>query len=165
MGSAITRSGSRGRSRRRRRITHWRSTSGRYRAASVLAEDEQLGALYRLLTDLSMPHFGSTAFQTAPDSNLQRLALSFGDSAFHLAWAELTMGWLLKLCDTQLQAVASSEVFAVSEAARTDMANLARDTKRTLGSGRRCEVEEVDGRFLFRNFRRKPGGVPKRVML
>ena len=138
---------------------------GRYRAASVLAEDERLGPMYRLLTDLSMPHFGATALQTAPDSNLQKLALSFGDSAFHLAWAELTMGWLLVLCDTQLRVVASSGVITVSEAALGDIANLASDMKGALDSGRRCYVEEVEGRFLFHNFRRKPGGVPKRVML
>lgn len=138
---------------------------GRYRAASVLAEDERLGPLYRLLTDLSMPHFGSTAFQTGSDSNLQKLSLSFGDAAFHLGWAELIMGWLLVLCGAQLQTVAACDVIAVTEGPATEVANLAADARAALESGRRCYVEEVDGRFLFHNFRRKPGGVPRRLML
>jgi hypothetical protein len=138
---------------------------GRYRAASVLAEDERLGPLYRLLTDLSMPHFGSTAFLTGSDSNLQKLSLGFGDSAFHLGWAELITGWLLVLCDAQLQTVAAAEAVAVAEGSRTNIANLAGDARLALESGRRCYVEEVEGRFLFHNFRRKPGGVPKRLML
>ncbi len=138
---------------------------GRYRAASVLAEDERLGPLYRLLTDLSMPHFGSTAFQTGSDSNLQKLSLSFGDSAFHLGWAEMIMGWLLLLCEAQLQAVAAAEAIVVTGGSRTDIEDLAHDTKTALESGRRCYFEEVDGRFLFHSFRRKPGGVPKRLML
>ncbi len=138
---------------------------GRYRAGSVLAEDERLGTLYRLLTDLSMPHFGSTAFQAGADSSLQKLALGFGDQAFHLAWAELVIGWLLTLCDAQLQTVAAAVVLTVSETARTAVADTARDVSQALGSRRRCYVEEAGGRFLFQNFRRKPGGVPKRVML
>src|SRR3970282_1817313 len=67
----------------------------RFRAGSLLAQDQRLGTVYRLLTDLSMPHFGATALQTAPDSSLQRLAISFSDSSFHLGWAELIAGWLL----------------------------------------------------------------------
>lgn len=138
---------------------------GRYRAASVLAADERLGPLYRLLTDLSMPHFGSTAIQTGSDSNLQKLSLGFGDSAFHLGWAELIMGWLLVLCDAQLRTVAAAEATAVTQGSRTDIENLAHDTKASLESGRRCYVEEVEGCFLFHNFRRKPGGVPRRLIL
>ena len=138
---------------------------GRYRAASVLAEDERLGPLYRLLTDLSMPHFGSTAFQTGSDSNLQKLSLSFGDSAFHLGWAELSMGWLLMLCGAQLQTVVAAGPIVVTEGLSADIENLASDMKPAVEGDRRCYVEEAEGRFLFHNFRRKPGGVPRRLIL
>lgn len=137
---------------------------GRYRAASVLAEDERLGPLYRLLTDLSMPHFGSTALLTGPDSNLQRLSLGFGDSAFHLGWAELVMGWLLTLSEAQIQTGVSSRVILHDEAVQTSAYDLSRDVGLALNSSRRCYVEETDGRFLFHNFRRKPGGLPRRLM-
>ena len=45
---------------------------GRYRPGSARG-GRAAGHVYRLLTDLSMPHFGATALQVAPDSNLQKL--------------------------------------------------------------------------------------------
>jgi len=138
---------------------------GRYRAASVLAEDEQLGPLYRLLTDLSMPHFGSTALLTSPDSNLQKLSLAFADSAFHLGSAELVVGWLLTLSEAQTRTIITSRVFVADEAVQSSADGLSRDVRLALNSSRRCYVEETDGRFLFHNFRRKPGGMPRRLML
>ena len=138
---------------------------GRFRAGSALAEDERLGALFRLLGDLSMPHFGATAFQVAPDSNLQKISIAFGDCAFHLGWAELIGGWLLLLCDVQLTAVVSSGVFVVDHATLAVYQSYSREVASSLGNGRRCYVEEVDGRFLFHNFRRTASGSPKRVLL
>ena len=138
---------------------------GRFRAGSALAEDEGLGALYRLLSDLSMPHFGATALQVAPDSNLQKISIAFGDCAFHLGWAELIAGWLLLLCDVQLTAVVSSGVFAVDHATLAVYQSYARELASSLANGRRCYVEEVDGRFLFHNWRRTASGSPRRVLL
>ena len=138
---------------------------GRYRAASVLAEDESLGAIYRFLTDLSMPHFGSTALQTGPDSSLQKLAIMFGDTAFHLGWAQLISGWLLVLAASQTEAVESSGVITLPEDSRRESDALATATARLLSDFRRCRVEEVDGRFLLHNYRRTTSGQPKRVML
>src|SRR3990170_3565969 len=48
---------------------------GRFRAGAVLAQDERLGSAYRFLTDLTMPHFGSTLLQVGPDSGQQKLVL------------------------------------------------------------------------------------------
>ncbi|KKL68225.1 hypothetical protein LCGC14_2127120, partial [marine sediment metagenome] len=76
---------------------------GRYRAGSALAQDARLGSTYRFLTDLAMPHFGSTVLQTAPDSSQQKLALAFADNLFHLGWAELVTGWLLLLAGAQIE--------------------------------------------------------------
>ena len=138
---------------------------GRFRAGSILAQDQRLGAAYRLLTDLSMPHFGATALQTAPDSSLQRLALGFGDSSFHLGWAELVLGWLLTLADVQIETAISSGVFVVDDVVRSEHERLSRDIHTAVASPRRCHVEEADGRFLFHNFRRAASGAPKRVIL
>ncbi|MDO8614317.1 MAG: hypothetical protein Q7T33_01095 [Dehalococcoidia bacterium] len=138
---------------------------GRFRAGSALAEDERLGVIYRLFTDLSMPHFGSTALQTAPETSLQKLSLTFGDTAFHLGWAELNSGWLLTLAGAQLTTITASEVFAVDDAAISQAETLGRDIAATLASRRRCYVEDMAGRFLFHNFRRTGAGVPRRVLL
>jgi len=138
---------------------------GRFRAGAVLAEDERLSSVYRLLTDLSMPHFGATVLQVAADSNLQKLAISFGDSAFHLGWAELIAGWLLTLADIQLTTVVGSGVFTIDHATLAVYQSYSRETAVTLSNARRCYVEEIEGRFLFHNYRRTPAGSPKRVLL
>ena len=139
---------------------------GRFRAGSVLAEDARLGSTYRLLTDLSMPHFGTTTLQVAPDSSLQRLALTFGDSTFHLGWAELAFGWLLALADCQLETAVDSRLFAVGEETRGERERLSLDISAALANPRRCRAEEIeDGRYLVHNFRRRSSGVPRRVLL
>lgn len=138
---------------------------GRFRAGSALAEDPRLGAAYRLLTDLSMPHFGSTAFLVAPDSNLEKLSLAFADSTFHLGWAELVAGWLLALSAAQLETAASSGVFQIDEAFAAEGEGLSRDISQALADPRRCRAEEKEGRFLFHNFRRAPTGLARKVML
>jgi hypothetical protein len=138
---------------------------GRYRAGSVLAEDEEMGVFYRLLTDLSMPHFGSTAFLTGPESGPQRLTLAFADSAFHLGWAQLTLGWLLTLAGAQLRLVLDAAALSVADSDRREAEVVATTSRKVLADPQRCRVEEVDGRFLFHNFRRTASGQPKRVML
>ena len=138
---------------------------GRFRAGSALAQDERLGALYRLMSDLSMPHFGATAFQVAPDANLQKISIAFGDSAFHLGWTEVITGWLLLLCEVQLTTAISSGVFSVDHATLAVYQSYAREAASSLANGRRCYVEELEGRFLFHNWRRTASGSPKRVLL
>jgi hypothetical protein len=88
---------------------------GRYRAGSMLATDQRLGAVYRAVSDLSMPHFGVTLLQVALESDPQRVSIAFADSGFHLGWAELIVGWLLVLVRAQLEtAMAADAIFAVS---------------------------------------------------
>jgi hypothetical protein len=138
---------------------------GRYRAGSVLAEDEALAAVYRLLTDLSIPHFGSTALQVSPDSNLQKMSMAFADNAFHLGWAELTSGWLLLLAGSQLSLLVEQNALLVNDASRREIGTITAKVRSTIESPRRCRVEEIDGRFLFHNFRRAASGQPRRVIL
>lgn len=139
---------------------------GRFKAASVLAEDEALGRLYRILSELSMPHFGTTVLQTAPDTTLQRAPVSFAEGSFHLAWAELSFGWLLTLARAQLQTAAESGALTVTAEQREAVSRIATETDSLLAGERRCYVEELDdGGLLFHNYRRTATGQPKRVML
>lgn len=138
---------------------------GRYRAASVLVEDVELGSTYRVLTDLSMPHFGSTALQVAPETGLERMAIDFADSAFHLAWAELMLGWALLLVRTQINTLHNQSALLVGDYRRDEVTRLIEGITSTLGSSKRCRTDELDGRFLFHNFRRTASGQPKRVLL
>jgi hypothetical protein len=149
-----------------REHTAFRIDLGRYRAASVLAQDERLGSAYRLFTDLTMPHFGSTVLLTGPDSGGQKLALAFADSTFHLGWAELIAGWLLALVDAQTETALGTEELGGNDELREEAARLRRESEEALANPRRCRVEELpDGRRLIHNFRRAVRAAPKRVIL
>lgn len=137
----------------------------RFRAAGVLVEDESLGLLYRLLSDLSMPHVGGTLFLTAPEASLQKLPVGFADPAFHLAWAELVTGWLVRLAGLQVETAAASGVFTLGKTLASDCKAVQRDLQNALHNAHRCHVEDADGRFVFHNFRRSASGQPKRVIL
>ena len=138
---------------------------GRYRSGSVLAEDDRLSAAYRLLTDLSMPHFGATALQVAPETGLERMPIGFADRSFHLGWAELTVGWMLLLADAQFEVLFKQEALTLSAEMKEEIQELRKDIKGTLATSKRCRAEEVEGRFLLLNFRRTASGQPKRVIL
>ncbi len=153
--------------RQNRQLAALEIALGRYRAGSVLAQDERLGALYRLATDLCQPHFGATTLQVAPETNLQRMSIAFADNAFHLGWAELILGWLLALAETQLAtALAAPEALVVPEATRAEGERLGSEIRHTLANPRRCHAQEVEGgRYLIHNFRRAPSGAPKKILL
>lgn len=138
---------------------------GSAKAASILIADERLGLLYRLLTELSMPHFGSSLLLSAPETSLQKAPLAFADGAFHLGWAELVAGWLLLLACEQVSVVRECGVFALTEELTREIEEVQGGTREGLGNQRRCHVEDAGGRFVFHNFRRAPSGQPKRVTL
>ena len=143
---------------------------GHYFAGETLAADERLRSVYRPASELGRPNFGATLLAVGPESNHQRLALTFADAAFHFGWAELTLGWLLALNERQLAvAVHAKGVFPIHEDTHRAYADLARRTEQALCRPDRCCVEDVaDGdhrRLLVYNFRRAPGGAPKKVLL
>lgn len=138
---------------------------GRYRSAEVLIGEERLGPLYRLLTDLAMPHFGSSLLLVAPDSGTTKLSAGFADNTFHLGWAELTVGWLLELASAQVATALATDEFKLSKTLQSDCEAAVRDVGLALANKRRCYVEMVDDRFLFHNFRRAATGQPRRVIL
>lgn len=143
---------------------------GSYFAGETLASDERLRSIYRLASDLGRPNFGATLLQVGPESNRQRLALTFGDRAFHLGWAELVLGWLLALAERQLYvALAAEGTFALSDDARATYGSLAAEVDAALGRADRCRLDEVEEenfkRYLVHNFRRSSGSAPRKVLL
>jgi hypothetical protein len=118
---------------------------GHYFAGGTLASDERLRSVYRPASDLGRPNFGATLLQVGPESNNQRLALVFADRAFHLGWAEIVLGWLLALAERQLHvALATEDVFALSDEVRATHGYLAAEVDAALARGDRCRIEEVE---------------------
>lgn len=143
---------------------------GGYFAGGVLASDEVLGAVYRASADLARPAFGASLLQVAPESNNQRLAIAFADSAFHLGWAELLLGWLLMLAARQVRLIVDADsIFPISHERRGASTSLQADVDKALGSAERCRIEEVrdgnDRRYLVHEFRRNSSGAPKKIIL
>jgi hypothetical protein len=143
---------------------------GHFFAGSALAADEHLRVVYRAASDFGRPNFGATLIETGPESNNARLAYAFADTTFHAAWAEIELGWLLRLCERQLAvAVHMPDVFNIERETHDAYAAYARDVQAALDRPERARVEEVerDGfkRWLVHNFRRQPSGAPKKVLL
>jgi len=138
---------------------------GRFRAASALADDERLGMLYRLLSDLALPHFGPSTLIIAPDTNQQRITAGFADNAFHLGWAELFTGWLNELAAAQVQTVLKTDIFSLKATLQADAEAAIRDVSASIEGGRRCYVAYEDGHFVFHKFRRTATGQQRRIIL
>ncbi len=143
---------------------------GHYFAGSTLAADDMLRAVYRSSSDLGRPNFGATLLAVGPESNNLRLAYTFADASFHVGWAEITLGWLLRLCERQLAvAVHMDDVLNITPATHAAYGDYGLRVQETLANPSRASLEEIDSdgfkRWLVHNFRRQPSGAPKRVLL
>ncbi len=143
---------------------------GQFFAGSTLAADKVLRAVYRPASDLGRPNFGATLLAVGPESNNARLAYSFADATFHVGWAELELGWLLRVCERQLAvAVHIPDVLNITDETHNTYATFARAVDETLSNPSRARIEEVEQdnfkRWLVHNFRRQPSGAPKKLLL
>ena len=144
---------------------------GEFFAGSTVAADERFSLVYRAASDFSRPHIGLGLLLTAAESNVQRLAVSFGDQAFHFGWAQLTLGWLLGLCEVQLRLVIETgeDTFNISEELRQSFTNWKGRVDAALAYPQRCRCEPVEvdmqRRWLISNFRRQATGAPRKYLL
>jgi hypothetical protein len=143
---------------------------GRYFAGEALASDPALRVIYRAASDLGRPNFGATLLQVGPESNNLKIALTFADRAFHVAWAELIMGWLLALSAYQLRvACDATDVFQVSDDIQRHATAFRQQVDALLSSPLRCRIEEIEEgsykRYLVHNFRRATSAAPKKILL
>jgi hypothetical protein len=145
-------------------------TIGQFMAGSTLVSEVNLGAVYRAASEFARPHFGISVAVVASESNQQRLAVTFADQTFHFGWAQLTLGWLLTLCDVQFRlARVDGAPYHITDELRAAATGWSARARRLLDAPDRCRIEEVmDGltrRWLIHNFRRQSGGAPKRLLL
>jgi hypothetical protein len=108
--------------------------------------------------------------EVAPESNLQKLSVTFGDQAFHIGWAQLELGWLISLCVVLLEvALERTELLGTGEETASAIEQFGRRAAELLQSSGRCRIDEVadglDRRFLLSNFRRQSAGAPRRLLL
>jgi hypothetical protein len=143
---------------------------GHYFAGTTLASDEQLRVVYRASSDLGRPNFGATLLEVGPESNNLRLAYTFADQSFHVGWAEIELGWLIRLSERQIAvAVHMPDVLNITGETHAAYADCARRANDLLANRSRAFLEEVEQggfkRWLVHNFRRQPSGTPKKYLL
>jgi hypothetical protein len=143
---------------------------GHYFAGSTLAADEGLRLVYRAASDLGRPNFGATLLLVGAESNNHRLAYSFAHTSFHFAWAQIELGWLVRLCERQLAvAVHMPDVLNITPETHAAYGDYAARVDALLSEASRARFEEVDDggfkRWLVHNFRRQPSAAPKRMLL
>jgi hypothetical protein len=143
---------------------------GHYFAGSTLAGDELLRGVYRASSDLGRPNFGATLLIAGPESNNARVAYAFDDHAFHVALAEIELGWLIRLCERQIAiAVHMGDVLNITPETHASCADYAARVNALLADPSRARIEEVESdggkRWLISNFRRQPSGAPKKMLL
>jgi len=144
---------------------------GHYFAGTTLAADQQLRAVYRAASDLGRPNFGATLLEIGPESNNTRLAYTFDDASFHVGWAEIELGWLLRLCERQLAVAAHMrDVLNITDETHAAVATYARRVQDALDNKSRARIDEVESadglkRWLIHNFRRQPSAAPKKMLL
>ena len=144
---------------------------GHYFAGESIAADEHLRLIYRAASNFGRPNFGPTALFVANEASHARYPLNFADEAFHLGWAQLLPGWVLRLGTRQLHfALHARDLFPAPPEVRERVVAHVHNAEAHLADDTRCTLEEyVDAegrrRHLLVNFRRMPSDAPKRVLL
>ncbi len=144
---------------------------GHYFSGETIASDEHLRLIYRAASDFGRPNFGPTALFVANEATHERYPLIFADQAFHFGWAQLLLGWLLRIGVAQLHvAMHARELFPAAPELRDEVVAHVRAMEELLSAEGRCRLEEhveQDGRrrHLIVEFRRQPGDAAKRLLL
>lgn len=135
--------------------------------AEAVPDNDALAPIWRASSALSSPHVAVTLALVAGDSTSDRVLVTFGDRDFHLALAEVGIGWLLALSAAQLEAVADADVFSVTEP--DAIAKYQQQVEKALARRDRARVDAIERegepRFLWQNWRRTQGAAPKRLLL
>jgi len=143
---------------------------GHYFSGESIASDDQLRLIYKTASDFGRPNFGPSALFVADGANHDRYPLVFADDAFHIGWAELLHGWLLRVSAKQLHvALHLDRYFPAAENLRERAVAYVRSVDQHLSDERRCRVEEYEDdigrrRLLLAQFRRQPGDQGKRLL-
>src|SRR5690606_29168724 len=109
---------------------------GAYFSGESIASDADLRLIYKAASDFGRPNFGPTAVLVANEATHDKYPLVFADHAFHLGWAQLLLGWALRLNVAQLHlALHLQQYFPASDEVRAEAADHVRTVEALLGRG------------------------------
>ena len=144
---------------------------GSYFSGESIASDEHLRLIYKAASDLGRPNFGPTALFVANEANHTRYPLIFADQTFHVGWAQLLLGWALRIGIAQVHlSLHLGEQFPASPELRAEAAEHVRQVEALLAQSGRCRLDEWTDehgrrRHLLVEFRRRPSDAVQRVLL
>lgn len=144
---------------------------GNYFSGESIANDPHLRLIYKAASDFGRPNFGPTALLVANEANHTRYPLIFADQAFHLGWAQLLLGWALRIDAAQLHlALHLAAHFPADADLRTAAVDHVRRVEALLDSPDRCRLEEWTDdrgrrRHLLVEFRRRPADAAQRILI
>lgn len=131
------------------------------------SEPDPFATIARDAALLAGATFAASVLLSAAESTPARVAAVFGDRDFNVALAELNLGWLLSLSAAWLDVLADSTVFPAPDA--DTLARWRSAATRELARRDRCRMEQNEDvgetRHVISNWRRSPGGAPRRVVL
>lgn len=133
-----------------------------------LDRSDRLGLIISASGALARVDFGSTLLFAGHGSDSARVAIAFGERDFHLGLAELEMGWLIELSAIQVALARNwTAVLAAVDGAGAD--RFAAGAAAALARAERCRIEAAERggrrRWLLHNWRARPGGAPRRLLL
>ncbi len=144
---------------------------GTYFSGESIASDADLRLIYKAASDFGRPNFGPTAVLVANEASHEKYPLVFADQAFHLGWAQLLLGWSLRLNIAQIHlALHLGQYFPATDEVRAEAAEHVRAVEALLGRDGRCRLEEWQDeqggrkRHLLTEFKRRPGDASQRLL-
>ncbi|MEX2375471.1 MAG: hypothetical protein WD942_07800 [Dehalococcoidia bacterium] len=143
---------------------------GAYFSGESIASDEHLRLIYKAASDFGRPNFGPTAMLVANEANHSRYPLVFADQTFHLGWAQLLLGWALRIGVAQIHlGLHLTEQFPAPAELRAAATEHVHATEMLLARTDRCRLEEWsdDGRrrHLLIEFKRRPSDAAQRILI
>mgnify|MGYP005817664419 CR=1 FL=1 len=143
---------------------------GSYFSGESIASDQDLRLIYKAASDFGRPNFGPTAVLVANEASHERYPLVFADQAFHLGWAQLLLGWSLRLNVAQLHlALHLGQYFPAADEVREEAAAHVRAVEALLDRDDRCRLQEWQDehgrkRHLLTEFKRRPADASQRLL-
>ena len=111
-----------------------------------------------------MPHFGTTLLVAGGEPSTGRVAPTFADRDFHLAFSEIIIGWLLKIGLASFSLLENAD-----EKYRHPHVDIAKkwidEAESLLGDKKKAFIHYDGQNYVLENWRRSPTARAKRVIL
>jgi|GEM_PF-938279 hypothetical protein len=137
---------------------------GHFRPGEFIAAEPDLRLIYRIASDFTMPHFGTTLLVAGGESGPDRIAVTFADRDFNLAFAELTIGWLLEIGVFSFRLLHNfKDLLDHSDNGLVE--KWIEEATVLKNDSQKCSLAYNQGSYLIENWRRTPTARPRKIII